>query len=204
MNSKLQEVTDKLYREGIEKVRGEARAIMSDAREQKKIIIQKAREEADSIVEKARLESAAMKASTEGEIDLAARRAELTLRERVVNMLSGGILRDGVTQALSEKEFLAFIIENSLKVWADHGKAPEARVLLGGDADFRVALSSLLRKRLEDSPVVEFSERLRKKIGFKLEARDSSCSISFTDSDFQEFFRSFFRKETRHILFGDS
>ena len=204
MSSKLQQVTDKLYREGIEKVRGEARAIISDAREQKKVIIRKAREEADSIVEKAKSESVALKASTEGEIDLAVRQAELTLRERIVNMFSGGILRDGVARALSEKEFLASMIENSFKVWVSDGKVPEASVLLGGDADFRVALSSLLRKRLGDSPVVEFSERLKNKTGFKLEAKDGSCSISFTDSDFQEFFRSFFRKETRHILFGDS
>jgi len=52
---KLQELTQKLYDQGLAKGKEEGEAILAKAREEAQDIIRKAQEEANAIVEKARL-----------------------------------------------------------------------------------------------------------------------------------------------------
>lgn len=50
MENKIQELTDKIYREGVEKGNEEAQKLIAKAQEEAKRIIEDARKEADSIV----------------------------------------------------------------------------------------------------------------------------------------------------------
>jgi V/A-type H+-transporting ATPase subunit E len=50
MENKIQELTDKIYREGVEKGNEEAQKLIAKAQEEAKRIIEDAHKEADSIV----------------------------------------------------------------------------------------------------------------------------------------------------------
>ena len=50
MENKIQELTDKIYREGVEKGNEEAQRLIANAQEEAKKIIEDAHKEADSIV----------------------------------------------------------------------------------------------------------------------------------------------------------
>ena len=50
MENKIQELTDKIYREGVEKGNEEAQRLISSAHEEAAKIVEDARKEADSIV----------------------------------------------------------------------------------------------------------------------------------------------------------
>ena len=50
MENKIQELTDKIYREGVEKGNEEAQRLVSNAREEAAKILEEARKEAEAIV----------------------------------------------------------------------------------------------------------------------------------------------------------
>ncbi len=51
MEHKIQELTEKIYREGVEKGNEQAKKIVSDAQEEAKKIIENAKKEADALLE---------------------------------------------------------------------------------------------------------------------------------------------------------
>ena len=54
MENKIQELTDKIYREGVEKGNEEGQRLIANAQEEAKKIIEDARKEAESIVNSSR------------------------------------------------------------------------------------------------------------------------------------------------------
>ena len=68
MQNKLQELTDKLYNEGLSKGRQEGEAILNEARSQAEEIISKARAEAARITADAEKEASELKAKVESDL----------------------------------------------------------------------------------------------------------------------------------------
>ena len=68
MDAKIQELTDKIYREGVEKGNEEAGRIIAQAKAEEQNILQSAREEAEEIVAQARKEAAEWKKNTVSEL----------------------------------------------------------------------------------------------------------------------------------------
>ena len=71
MQNKLQELTDKLYNEGLSKGKQEAEQLVSDAKNQASEIIAKANQEAQAIIEKAKADALELKVKTENDVKMA-------------------------------------------------------------------------------------------------------------------------------------
>ena len=65
MDTKIQELTDKIYKEGVEKGNEEAGRIIADANAQKQAIVSEAEAEAKRIVAAAQKQAAELKKNTE-------------------------------------------------------------------------------------------------------------------------------------------
>jgi len=204
MNDKLQELTDRLYRDGVEKARKEAEAILADAQKQKEEIIRNAENEAASILDKGRKSSDDLRSRMESELAMAARQAEGALKQRIVNILSDNTLSDGVQSALNNETLLNELIVSTMSAWASDGKIPEISLVLSEDSNdaFSKGLKSSLKKQIADGLNIEFNGRM--KSGFRIESKDGSYAMSFTEKDFEEFFRSFIKEKSRSALFGES
>ncbi len=204
MSDKLQELTDRLYQDGVEKARNEAEAILAETGKKKEEIIRKAENDAAAIVEKGRKDAAALKSKTESELAMAARQAEGALKQRLVNLLTDTVLITAVKAALSDEALLNDLIIATMSAWAENGEIPEISLVLGDDrkGDFSERLKTSLKKQLDQGIDIVFSDRM--KSGFRVESKDGSYTMSFTEQDFQEFFRSFIKDKTRSALFGDS
>jgi V/A-type H+-transporting ATPase subunit E len=74
MDNRLQELTEKIYREGLEKGNQEAEKIVSAAKAQAEEIIKRARVEENRILEEAKKASAEMRENTMAELKLSMRR----------------------------------------------------------------------------------------------------------------------------------
>ena len=72
---KLQELTQKLYNEGLSKGKEEGEAILAKAQAQAQEIVAKAQEEAKAIIEKAQKEAADYKVKVEGDVKMASTQA---------------------------------------------------------------------------------------------------------------------------------
>ena len=85
MENKIQELTDKIYREGVEKGNEEAQKLIAKAQEEAKRIIEDAHKEADSIVATAHKSADELAENTKSELKLFAGQAECSeVRNRYV------------------------------------------------------------------------------------------------------------------------
>ncbi len=204
MNDKLQELTDRLYNDGVEKARKEAQAILADAEKRKEEILRNAEKDAASIIEKSRKDSADLQSRTESELAMAARQAEGALKQRVVNILSDNVLDESVKSALNNETLLNELIVATMSAWASEGNIPDISLVLSEEkkADFSQGLKSSLKKQLENGLNIEFTGRM--KSGFRIESKSGSYAMSFTEKDFEEYFRSFIKDKSRSMLFKEN
>jgi V/A-type H+/Na+-transporting ATPase subunit E len=202
MENKLQELTDKLYREGLSKGKEEGEAILAKANEKASAIIEDARQQAESILRKARKEAEDYKTKVEGDVKMAAVQSIQSTRKDIENLMVGKMTGKQVDSALSSADFVKEII----KAVATKFNAEEA-------VDLNVVLPESLRKDLEPFVAGELAKELKggvtaqfsKKVagGFTIGPKDGSYFISLTDETFKTLISDYLRPATRKILFGE-
>ena len=84
---KLQELTQKLYNEGLSKGKEEGEALLAKAREESADIVKKAKEEAEAILEKARKDAEDYKIKMEGDVKMASTQALQATRENLEKLI---------------------------------------------------------------------------------------------------------------------
>ena len=100
MDTKIQELTDKIYREGVEKGNTEAERIISEANERKENILKEAESEAKGIVAAAEKEAAELKKNTEAELKLFATQAVEALKSEVSDLITGEVVASNIKAAV--------------------------------------------------------------------------------------------------------
>ena len=75
MQNKLQELTEKLYNEGLSKGKTEGEALLAKARSEADAIIAEAKKQAEAIVVKAQKDAEDLRTKTAGDVALASRQA---------------------------------------------------------------------------------------------------------------------------------
>lgn len=197
MENKLQELTRKIYDEGIEKARQEAAVIIAEARRQAEDLTLNAQKEAGEIVKQANKNAEEIQRNARSEIRMSSKQAVSALRQQIATLITAKVVDAPVKDALSDKAFIGDLIRKALENF--NGNA--ALVLPAADEK---ALEQYFGNRLNQvlSPGVEVSFDDRFKGGFKIGPKDNSYVISFTDEDFSGFFRSFMRPRTINLLFG--
>ena len=91
MDIKIQELTEKIYKEGVEKGNEEAGRIIAEANAQKESILSEAEAEAKRIVAAAEKQASELKKNTEAELKLFASQSVEALKSEVVNLITGVI-----------------------------------------------------------------------------------------------------------------
>ena len=199
MSSKLQDLTLKLYREGVEKAQAEAKIILDDAETKKNEIIAAAKAEAKQIIDNGKKDADQLIAKGKAELELSASQAVSALKQEIIGLLTNSSLSPGLKEALSNKDFIKGLVVDLISKW-DLEKQNLDLVLPADkekefDAYLKKEISSLLKKGLN----VNFQGRMD--AGFKIAASDGSFILSFTDADFERYFQSFVKDKTRAILF---
>ena len=189
MQNKIQELTEKIYQEGIEKGNAEARQIIEEAKKESSEIVNNAQKEADDIIAAAKKKADEYRNTTETELRLSSKQAVNAVKQQITDVVNGQIVSDAVKGAFEDKEFIKKILEKMLGNWATSGQSMDMNVLLpAGDEKliseyFKKSAKSLLDKGIEIKS-------------------DTSYKVSFTDSDFINFFKQFLRPKLVEILFS--
>ena len=197
---KLQELTQKLYEEGLSKGKQEGEALLAKAQKEADAIVEKARKEADAIVEKAQKEAADFKTKVEGDVKMASAQALQATKAHI----EGLIVAKAVEPAKAELASPAFLKEIITAV-AKNFSTQES-------TDLALVLPEKLQKELEPFVKGELAQTLGKGVdvafskkvagGFKIGPKDGSYFISLTDEAFQELIGEYLRPATKKILFG--
>ena len=106
MENKIQELTDKIYREGVEKANTQADSLLQEAQKKAKKIIDEASEKADSIMKDSERKSEELIENTKSELKLFADQSVNALKSEVTNLLLDEVVSDAVKTTTVNKDFL--------------------------------------------------------------------------------------------------
>ena len=103
MDNKVQEITDKIYREGVEKGQAEAKKIVEAAEAEKAAIMKAAQKEADKILAHAKKAAEELDKHTQAELQLYAERALEALKSEVASMVTDTVANVVVGEAVNNE-----------------------------------------------------------------------------------------------------
>ena len=202
MENKLQQLTQKLYDEGLEKGRAEADKLVADAKAEARKIVAEACAEAEEIVKKAEAKAEDVSKNTMTEISLAGKQAVGRIKSEIASLIVARTTSEGVKKASLDPDFIREMLLAVAGNWnsADAGKVelkallPEAeRTKL--DAAFGKSAKELLAAGVE----VGWSKEV--KTGFKVGAKEGGYYISFADADIEALLAEYLRDKVFQLLF---
>ena len=187
MDIKIQELTEKIYKEGVEKGNEEAGRIIADANEQKQNILSEAEAEAKRIVAAAEKQASELKKNTE---------SVEALKSEVVNLITDKITSSNVKAIVSDTAFMQKVILEMVKEWAKK----ETLTIQTADAD---ALTKYFIANAKD--LLDKGVKIEKVSGhdaaFTIIPADGSYKVSFGEEEFIAFFKEFLRPQLIEMLF---
>jgi len=196
MDTKIQELTDKIYREGVEKGQEEANRIIAGAKEQEETVIREAEQRAKQIVANAEKQAEELKRNTEAELRLFASQAVEALKSEVANLVTGRIVTDNVKVATADRSFMQRVILELAKEWAKN----EAVTIQAPDAGSLTSYFEANAKDLLDKGV-KIEQVNGKTTSFTLAPADGAYKISFGKDEFIAYFKEFLRPQLIEMLF---
>ena len=202
MENKLQELTRKLYDEGLEKGRAEAERLVADAKTRAAKIEADARAQAENVLRQAQAKAEDVEKNTLTEIALAGKQAVARIKSEIAGMIVAKASAEGVKAATMDPAFIERMLLAVAGNWngADSSKV-ELKALLPEaereelDAAFAKSAAGLLAAGVE----VGYSADV--KSGFKVGAKDGGYYISFSDADFQALIGEYLREKLYRMLF---
>lgn len=202
MENKLQELTQKLYDEGLEKGRAEAGKLISDARAEAQKILAEAQAQADGIVRAAQTKAEDVEKNTLTEIALAGRQAVSKIKSEIAGAIVAKSTGESVKSASLDPEFIREMLVSVAKNWngADSGKVT-LQALLPEDARAKLdaAFAKSARALLDAGIEVGWSKSV--KTGFKVGVKEGGYYISFTDADLEALLGEYLREKVYQLLF---
>jgi len=202
MENKLQELTQKLYNEGVEKANAEADKILADAKSEAEKIKQDAEKEAKKIIADAEQKTVEIKKNVDSELSLAAKQSVRSVKQKITEMIVSKVIDEPVKKAFDDEKFVKEIIETVVKNWnPQKNETIDLAVLLPADMEkeFSKFFTAKTGKELNANLELSFSDSV--KGGFKIGPADGSYKISFTEEDFENFFKSYLRPKTVEMLY---
>ena len=196
MENKIQELTDRIYREGVEKGNEEAKKLVEKAQDEANQIVENARKEADAIVAAARKSADELVDNTKSELKLFAGQALNALKSEIATVVTDKLVSADVKAFASNKEYLqAFIVALASK-WS----AEEPIVISTADAEGLKKFFAAKAKQLLDGSVkIEQVNGL--KTLFTVSPADGSYKVSFGEEEFMSYFKDFLRPQLVEMLF---
>ena len=201
MQNKLQELTDKLYNEGLAKGKEEGARILEDARKKADEIIAAAKAEAEAIREAAGKDAADLRSKTESDLKMASAQCLQATKSDIENLIISKISDERINAALADKDFMKEIISAAAKGFSATEGSDIALML---PESLRNDLEPWVKEQLAGILGKEVKAGFSKKIagGFNIGPKDGSWFISMTDATFRDLIAEYLRPVTRKLLFG--
>lgn len=204
MQDKLQELTDKLYNEGLSKGKKEAEDLLAKAGREADNIIAQANEKAAQIIAKAEKDAGEMKSRVENDIRMASTQSISATRQQIENLISAKAVGSNVGKAFSDTAFVKELIGSVVKSFnAANPESVALEAILPADKnkEMQDAFANEVLAILGKGAEVKFSKGLAN--GFKIGPKDGGYKLSFTEEDFTNLIGGYLRPATRKILFGE-
>ena len=196
MENKIQELTEKIYAEGVEKGKAEADRIIAEAQAKAEAIIKEAQAKAEAVVADAKKSAEEIDANTRSELKLYGAQALGALKSETATMLTDTVVKNAVKDALAGDSLKALIVKI-----AERWSADEPLVISTSEAAELKAFFAAKAKALLDKGV-EIKQVNGVKTSVSIAPADGSYKVNFGEGEFEAFFKSFLRPQMVELLFS--
>lgn len=196
MENKIQELTEKLLKDGVEKGNAEAERIIAEANEKAAKIVADAKAQAEEIEAAAKKNTQGMEENMKSEVKMYAQQALNALKSEVANVVGNHVVKETAAEVAGDK---AFMNEFMLKL-AEKWGAQEDIVISTEDAKSLRALFAKKAKALLDKGV-KIEEVNGQKTLFTVAPADGSYKVNFGEAEFVEYFKNFLRPQLVEMIF---
>jgi V/A-type H+-transporting ATPase subunit E len=196
MDKKIQELTDKIYQEGVEKGNVEANRIVAEAQAKAQQIEADAKAEAARIVAEAQKQAQELADNTKSEIRLYGNQAVEALKTEVADIVTDTVAKNAVDAAMSDKEFMQQVILALTAEWAKR----EELVIEADDAALLTKFFTAKAKELLNKGVT-IKQVNGLKTEFVVSPANGAYKVTFGEEEFVNYFKAFLRPQLVELLF---
>ena len=204
MQDKLQELTEKLYNEGLSKGKQQGEEILAKARKEAEEIIAEANRKAEALKAAAEKEAQEMKTKVTGDVRMAALQSITATKQEIEGLIVRKMTDKDIASSLTSADFVKRIIETVAKSFNPGDQDPVDLVLVLPEnmkKEFEPYISSELSKILKAGISAKFSKKISG--GFTIGPKDGGYFLSFTDETFKELISEYLRPATKKFLFNE-
>ena len=203
MQNKLQELTDRLYAEGLSKGKQDGEEMLKKAKAEAEDIVNQAKAEAERIVAEANRKADELKTKTEADIRMAGAQSIAAVRHEVEQLVLAQAVDKQVKGTLSADDFLKEIIKAVVAAFNPaNADATDLELILpeAVKASVEPFLQGEISKQFKAGIEVSYSKKLN--AGFKISPKGSGWLLQFTDDEFIRLISTYLRPAAKKILFG--
>jgi len=193
---KIQELTSKLYSEGVEKGREEAEKVITEAKARAQHIVNEAEAGASEIISSAQKQQAELKRHTEAELKLYAAQSAEALKTEIINLVTDKLATLNVKAAMEEKSFMQQLIVELVRDWS---KNETLSIGVQNPKELESYIASNMKNLLDKGLKIESVNGI--KTGFTLSPEDGSYKVRFGEDEFIAYFKEFLRPQIQKLLF---
>jgi len=203
MQNKLQELTEKLYSEGLSKGKQEAEELKVKAKNEASEIISIAKEESKQIIAKAHKDAQDIQIKLLNEVKMASKQSLSALKNQIESIIISKAIDGPTKEALENPALIKSIIQSAVTAFNPKSEnATDLNILLPESlkSELDSFIKNDIKKQFKGEIEIKFDKRMTS--GFKIGPKGENYFISFTDKDFQELLSGYLRPKTREFLFS--
>ncbi len=198
MDVQLQELIDKIKKDGVASAESSAQKIIEEAEKKAASIVKEAEAKADGIIKAAKSETERMEKASEDAITQAGRNLIISFRDGINRELSALVTAE--TEKVYDKDLLKKLIPETVKAWAANPDTNELSVLLPAkelkalEKGLRTALKSQISKGLEIKGDSSLSS------GFRIGSKNGSAFYDFSADEVAGLFSAYLNPKTTELM----
>jgi V/A-type H+-transporting ATPase subunit E len=203
MQDKLQELTDRLYNEGLSKGKQQGEELLQKAQAEADSIIAQAKAEAERIVAQANKEAEELKTKVAADVKMATTQSIAVTKQEIEKMVVTQAAAQGVKANMGSTAFVKELITSVVKAFNPANASP---------VDLNLILPEALKAEMEPFVKNEITSQFKSEVkldyskkmngGFKVVPKDGGYVLQFTDDEFTQLIANYLRPATKKILFG--
>jgi V/A-type H+-transporting ATPase subunit E len=203
MQDKLQELTDRLYNEGLSKGKHDGEELLQKAQAEAEGIIAQAKTEAERIIAQANKEAEELKTKVTADVKMAATQSIAVTKQEIEKMVVTKSAAEGVKANMSNAAFVKELISSVVKAFNPQNASPvDLNLILPESlkAELEPFMKNEIANQFKGEVKVDYSKKMNG--GFKVLPKDGGYMLQFTDEEFTQLIANYLRPATKKILFG--
>lgn len=200
-DNKLDILTKKIYEEGIEKAKNDAKEILDKAQKDANNIIKEAENKANEIIAKANNDSEKLKQKTDAELGMSIKQSIASLKQQITNLISNKIAVDMTTTAFKDEEFVKELMSKIIEKWSSESNVDLNVIMNEKEKEEFEKYLLAKHKNLLDSNLTLVTNDSQKD-GFTVQPKDGSYKITFSEKVFEDFFNTYLKEYSKKLLFS--